>query len=43
MRTWVTSDLHFGHKNIMKFCPQTRARFNDDVSYMNNALSLIHI
>jgi len=38
MKTWVTSDLHFGHKNIMKFCPQTRARFNDDVSYMNNAM-----
>ena len=38
MKTWITSDLHFGHKNIMKFCPQTRARFNDDVSYMNNAM-----
>jgi calcineurin-like phosphoesterase family protein len=22
----------------MKFCPQTRARFKDDVSYMNNAM-----
>jgi calcineurin-like phosphoesterase family protein len=22
----------------MKFCPQTRARFNDDVVYMNNAM-----
>jgi calcineurin-like phosphoesterase family protein len=40
MKTWVTSDLHFGHKNIMKFCPQTRARFNDDVSYMNSAMVL---
>ena len=40
MRTWITSDLHFGHKNIMKFCPQTRARFNDDVAYMNNAMVL---
>jgi calcineurin-like phosphoesterase family protein len=38
MKTWITSDLHFGHKNIMKFCPQTRARFNDDVAYMNNAM-----
>jgi calcineurin-like phosphoesterase family protein len=38
MRTWVTSDLHFGHKNIMKFCPVTRARFRDDVSYMNNEM-----
>ena len=38
MRTFVTSDLHFGHKNIMTFCPQTRARFRDDVDYMNNAM-----
>ena len=21
---WVTSDLHFGHKNVLKFCPTTR-------------------
>jgi calcineurin-like phosphoesterase family protein len=39
MKTWVTSDLHFGHKNIMSFCPQTRARFNNDVTYMNNAMA----
>jgi len=38
MKTWITSDLHFGHKNIMSFCPQTRARFNNDVVYMNNAM-----
>lgn len=38
MKTWVTSDLHFGHANIMKFCPQTRARFNNDVNYMNEAM-----
>ena len=38
MKTWITSDLHFGHKNIMKFCPQTRARFRDDVGYMNSAM-----
>ena len=38
MRTWVTSDLHFGHKNIMSFCPQTRERFRNDVSYMNEAM-----
>ena len=29
MTKWITSDLHFGHKNIMNFCPVTRARFND--------------
>lgn len=38
MRTWVTSDLHFGHANIMKFCPQARARFNNDVDYMNETM-----
>ena len=39
MKTWLTADLHFGHKNIMKFCPVTRARFNNDVDYMNNAMA----
>lgn len=24
MKTWITSDLHFGHANIMKFNPATR-------------------
>jgi calcineurin-like phosphoesterase family protein len=38
MKTWITSDLHFGHKNIMKFCPETRARFKDDVNYMTEAM-----
>ena len=38
MKTYVTSDLHFGHTNIMKFCPVTRARFNNDVSYMNETM-----
>lgn len=38
MTTWVTSDLHFGHTNIMKFCPETRARFRNDVAYMNEAM-----
>lgn len=38
MRTWITSDLHFGHTNIMKFCPQARARFRNDVDYMNEEM-----
>ena len=29
MKTWITSDLHFGHANIKKFCPVTRAGFRD--------------
>ena len=28
MRTFITSDIHFSHKNIMKFCPKSRP-FND--------------
>ena len=38
MKTWVTSDLHFGHKNIMSFCPVTRAHYNNDVDYMNEKM-----
>lgn len=38
MKTYVTSDIHFGHKNIMSFCPVTRARYNNDVEYMNEAM-----
>jgi calcineurin-like phosphoesterase family protein len=29
MKKWITSDLHFGHANIMKFCPVTRFGFTD--------------
>lgn len=38
MTTWITSDLHWGHKNIMNFCPESRARFRNDVAYMNEAM-----
>ena len=38
MTTWITSDLHFGHTNIMKFCPQSRARYKNDVDYMNEEM-----
>jgi calcineurin-like phosphoesterase family protein len=29
MKKWITSDLHFGHANILRFCPETRGRFTD--------------
>ena len=38
MKTYITADLHFGHKNIMTFCPVTRARFRGDVDYMTEAM-----
>lgn len=38
MRTYITSDLHFGHSRIMQFCPESRARFNGDLAYMNEAM-----
>ena len=38
MKTWITSDLHWGHRNIMSFCPQSRARFRNDLDYMNEQM-----
>jgi calcineurin-like phosphoesterase family protein len=37
MKKWITSDLHFGHANIMKFCPVTRAGFTD-VAHMREQM-----
>jgi calcineurin-like phosphoesterase family protein len=28
MKTYITSDLHFGHRNIAKFCPKTRGHWD---------------
>lgn len=37
MKTYITSDLHFGHANIMKFNPATRVY--KDVDHMNSEMS----
>ena len=37
MKTWITSDLHFGHERIKIFCPKTRERFKD-VTHMNETM-----
>lgn len=37
MKTWITSDLHFGHKRIKEFCPDTRGRFRD-VDHMREVM-----
>lgn len=36
MKKFITADLHFGHANIMKFCPNTR-KFRD-VDHMNESM-----
>ena len=36
MRTFITSDLHFGHANILKYNPATRPYAN--VSHMNSEM-----
>lgn len=38
MTDFITSDIHFSHKNIMTFCPVTRARFKGDVDFMNEEI-----
>jgi len=37
-KTYITSDLHFGHKNILKFCPETRGKYYGDIDYMRESM-----
>jgi calcineurin-like phosphoesterase family protein len=37
MKTFITSDTHWGHTNIIKFCPDTRSHFTD-VDHMNSEM-----
>ena len=34
MKHFITSDIHFGHKNIIKYCPESRGHFTS-VDEMN--------
>ena len=38
MKTYITSDLHFGHSRIKLFCPEARARFSNDIDTMNEQM-----
>lgn len=40
MKTFITSDLHFGHTNIMKFCPRTRGHYSN-IEHMNAEMAKI--
>lgn len=37
MNTFITSDLHLGHKNIQKFCPNTRGHY-ENIDHMNEEM-----
>lgn len=37
MKTFIASDTHWGHTNIIKFCPETRGQFTD-VEHMNSEM-----
>lgn len=37
MKTWITSDLHLFHKNIINHCPKYRSHFTS-VEHMNSEL-----
>jgi len=34
---WITSDLHLGHSNIIKYCPKTRGQYRDG-QHMNESM-----
>jgi calcineurin-like phosphoesterase family protein len=39
MTVWIGSDFHWGHKNILSFCPITRAPYRD-VQHMSETMIL---
>jgi calcineurin-like phosphoesterase family protein len=36
-KTWISSDLHFCHQNILKYCPESRGHFTS-VEEMNESI-----
>lgn len=37
MKTWIGADFHFGHTNIIKYCPDSRGKY-ESVSAMHDAM-----
>ena len=37
MTTWITSDLHHDHNNIIRFCPESRGHYKS-VDHMNESM-----
>jgi calcineurin-like phosphoesterase family protein len=35
---FIGSDFHWGHTNILRYCPESRSRYNNDIQYMNETM-----
>lgn len=38
-RVWFTSDTHYYHRNIIKYCPSSRGQFSDEVEMTEHLIS----
>lgn len=37
-KIWFTSDIHFGHKSILDFCPNRKSKYGETVEQMNQSI-----